>query len=121
MMDSVDFEKLLDIIQKEDPVSFPILKIYYLVMKQLSDTENDDYYYEIRDLVSENLNTLEPDTGKRLLLNIMSICNMKSNSGKKEFIKESFKGHMENIHHLVNEGKLIVAGPFEKNDKNYRK
>lgn len=91
MMDSVDFEKLLDIIQKEDPVSFPILKIYYLVMKQLSDTENDDYYYEIRDLVSENLNTLEPDTGKRLLLNIMSICNMKSNSGKKEFIKESFQ------------------------------
>ena len=41
-------------------------------------------------------------------------------STDKEFIKESFKGHMENIHHLVKEGKLIVAGPLGKNELNYR-
>jgi uncharacterized protein YciI len=38
----------------------------------------------------------------------------------KNIINESFRGHMENINRLVKEGKLIVAGPFEKNDKNYR-
>jgi uncharacterized protein YciI len=38
----------------------------------------------------------------------------------KELIAESFRGHMNNIDRLVKEGKLIVAGPFEKNDKNYR-
>ncbi|MBN9293667.1 MAG: hypothetical protein J0G96_06785 [Flavobacteriia bacterium] len=38
----------------------------------------------------------------------------------KELISESFKGHMDNIHRLVEEGKLIVAGPFGKNTKNYR-
>jgi len=27
---------------------------------------------------------------------------------------------MDNIHRLVEEGKLIVAGPFGKNTKNYR-
>ncbi|MBK8551550.1 MAG: hypothetical protein IPL53_11015 [Ignavibacteria bacterium] len=91
MMDTIDFEKLLNIIQEEDPASFPILKIYYLVMKQLSDIENDDYYSVIKVLLSENINNLDADTGKRLLLNIMSICNMKSNSGKKEFVKESFQ------------------------------
>jgi len=38
----------------------------------------------------------------------------------KEFISESFKGHMNNINRLVKEGKLIVAGPLAKNDNNYR-
>lgn len=38
----------------------------------------------------------------------------------KNLISESFKGHMNNIKRLVKENKLIVAGPFEKNDKNYR-
>lgn len=31
-----------------------------------------------------------------------------------------FRGHMNNINKLVKEGKLTVAGPLIKNDKNYR-
>jgi hypothetical protein len=38
----------------------------------------------------------------------------------KELIAESFKGHMNNINRLVEEGKLIVAGPLGKNDNKYR-
>ena len=38
----------------------------------------------------------------------------------KNFINESFRGHMENINRLVKENKLIVAGPLGKNDKTYR-
>lgn len=38
----------------------------------------------------------------------------------KELITESFRGHMDNINRLVQEGKLIVAGPLGKNENNYR-
>src|SRR5690606_34428702 len=48
---------------------------------------------------------------------------LKTGSNKttdKVLIADSFRGHMENIGRLVDEGKLIVAGPMGKNDKGYR-
>ncbi|MBL7886189.1 MAG: hypothetical protein JNJ52_05545 [Flavobacterium sp.] len=50
-------------------------------------------------------------------------CILKTGSNTTATEKERndyFKGHMENIQRLANEGKLAVAGPFMKNDKNYR-
>lgn len=43
-----------------------------------------------------------------------------NNSTDKDFIKKAFRGHLENINRLVEDDKLIVAGPFEKNEFQYR-
>lgn len=37
-----------------------------------------------------------------------------------ELISESFRGHLDNINRLVEEGKLIVAGPLGGNENAYR-
>jgi len=41
-------------------------------------------------------------------------------TNNQEFINENFRGHLDNINRLVEKGKLIVAGPFGKNENNYR-
>ncbi len=41
-------------------------------------------------------------------------------STDQELIKESFRGHLQNINQMVQEGTLILVGPFGKNDMNYR-
>lgn len=38
----------------------------------------------------------------------------------KALIAESFRGHLNNINHLVEQNKLVVAGPLGKNENNYR-
>ena len=37
-----------------------------------------------------------------------------------QFINRSFRGHLDNINRLAEEGKLVVAGPLGRNDKTYR-
>lgn len=44
----------------------------------------------------------------------------KNTTANQELITESFRAHMDNINRLVEEGKLIVAGPLGKNENNYR-
>lgn len=38
----------------------------------------------------------------------------------KEKVNGLFRGHMENINRLIDEGKLIVAGPLGENENSYR-
>lgn len=43
-----------------------------------------------------------------------------SETKDEDVINKAFRGHMENIQRLANEGKLIVAGPLGENSKSYR-
>jgi uncharacterized protein YciI len=50
-------------------------------------------------------------------------CLLKTGSNTtatKEESQKLFEGHMTNIGRLAKEGKLVLAGPFMKNERNYR-
>ncbi len=49
---------------------------------------------------------------------ILKTGNNKTN--EKAFIDSCFAGHMDNIHRMTAQGKLLVAGPMGKNDQGFR-
>lgn len=44
----------------------------------------------------------------------------RNTTAEKSVIDSCFRGHLQNIQRLVDQGKLIVAGPLGKNDQSYR-
>lgn len=71
----------------------------------------------------------DPDLAKRLGadergMRMYVLCILKTGPKDAEIKgdqrKEIFDGHFANIGRLAAEGKLVVAGPFGKNDKNFR-
>lgn len=55
---------------------------------------------------------------KRYMLVILKTGSNKTTD--KAFIDSCFRGHMENIGRMVDDHKLIVAGPLGKNESSYR-
>lgn len=43
-----------------------------------------------------------------------------STTTDRDFINESFRGHLDNIQRLTEGGKMVVAGPLGQNENNYR-
>lgn len=78
-----------------------------------AQTENPNYDSKLAESLGGN------EYGMKMY--VLAILKTGSNKVEdKEKLNQLFRGHMENINRLAKEGKLIVAGPLAKNDKNYR-
>jgi uncharacterized protein YciI len=106
------------------------------VFVQVSDGKQKGFSYKI---IRQHENESESDTSvlnpdydpnlaqklgaddygmKRFILVILK--TGENQTTDKDFISESFRGHLDNIVRLAEEGKLVVAGPLGSNQNNYR-
>lgn len=93
----------------------PLLFFVFLVMSTIGFAQETEAKYD--ENLAKSLHADEYGMKKYVF------CLLKSGSNttaSKEETKKLFAGHMENIGKLAKEGKLVVAGPFMKNDRNYR-
>ncbi|MBJ2125285.1 YciI family protein [Flavobacterium sp. IB48] len=93
----------------------PLLIFVFLVMSAIGFSQESEVKYD--EALAKSLHADEYGMKKYVF------CLLKSGSNttaSKEETKKLFEGHMENIGKLAKEGKLAVAGPFMKNDRNYR-
>jgi len=92
-----------------------ILLILFLFLSALGFSQDTEVKFD--ESLAKSLNADEYGMKKYVF------CLLKSGTNKtasKEETKKLFEGHMANIGKLAKEGKLVVAGPFMKNDRNYR-
>jgi len=91
------------------------LLLFFLFMNVIAFSQETEAKYD--EALAKSLHADEYGMKKYVF------CLLKSGNNttaSKEETKKLFEGHMVNINKLAKEGKLVVAGPFMKNDRNYR-
>jgi uncharacterized protein YciI len=92
---------------------FTILAIILSVAPLLAQKTNPNYDPELATKLGAD------DYGMKQF--VFVILKTGSNESTDKVLRDScFAGHMDNINRLVEEKKLIVAGPMAKNEKEYR-
>jgi uncharacterized protein YciI len=92
-----------------------ILSVGFLCITAIGFSQETESKYDEK--LAKSLNADERGMKKYVF------CLLKTGSNTtatKEETTKLFEGHMANIGKLAKEGKLVVAGPFMKNDRNYR-
>jgi uncharacterized protein YciI len=90
-----------------------ILLLFFAGINLHAQTGNPKYNQALADSLGGD------DYGMKQYIFVM----LKTGKGEipaKAVVDSLFAGHMQNIGRLVNEGKLIVAGPMQKNTAGYR-
>ena len=93
-----------------------LFAIFFFCMvnsKAISQTSNPKYDKALADSLGAD------DYGMKMYVLVI----LKTGSNKtesKEKTDSLFRGHMKNINHLAGIGNLVVAGPLQKNEKEYR-
>jgi len=92
-----------------------VLLLAFLLMNVIGFSQETETKYD--ETLAKSLHADEYGMKKYVFCLLKSGTNT---TASKEETQKLFEGHMANINKLAKEGKLVVAGPFMKNDRKYR-
>ena len=92
--------------------SLSIIFLLLLFIKVNAQTNNTNYNKQLADSLGAD------EYGMKMYI-LVILKSGKITINDKKTSDSLFLGHMQNINHLVEIGKLVVAGPIEKNIKKY--
>ena len=89
-IDTILFEKLFSIFDYESFSASPIIQIYYNII-MLHTTNEEKYFYTIKDLVLKHEESLLPSRLFDVYINLENYCRRKIRVGEKHFQREFFE------------------------------
>lgn len=92
-----------------------ILSLVFLCLSALGFSQAAEVKFDEK--LAKSLNADEYGMKKYVFCLLKSGTNT---TASKEETQKLFEGHMANIGKLAKAGKLVIAGPFMENDRNYR-
>ncbi len=107
----INIQKIIGLIEKNDPANYPLLSIYYNILMSYKYLDDDTYYFKLKSLTEEFADNMGLDLKARIYLNLESICSQKTLTGRVVFYDEHFeileKIISENIYAFFGLGNFI--------------
>lgn len=97
LKNNIDFEGFKKCLSNYPDSNFTIFEIFYSRYLAYTQKENDEYYFQFKELLFKNLAMFPRKNQYTLILGLQNICINKMRSGKRQFQHELFEVHKEMI------------------------
>ena len=110
------FTEMIGKIDPEDYEDVPVIKIYYFILKMITDMDDDSYFYKVKELIQEYKAVINKFDLMGAFVYLNQYCIKKISEGQTKFENESFGIYKEELQektYLMNDG--TMAPVFYRN------
>ncbi len=94
--DEVTFiDEIEQMLQHGDLKKEPVVNMYYRIMKTIKDPDDEQNYFELKDLVNQHIDKFDQFEKREIYEAIVAFCIRKTNSGHQKFQEETFQIYLQ--------------------------
>lgn len=102
-------DEIVNHLAKHGYENIPLIQIYYLIYLTQKDSENENHYHSLKNILSKYWRTLPIEEAKEAYTNLLSYCIKKLNQGSTLFLKEFISLSKE----LLKTNILLASGEMD--------